>query len=147
MAAWLRPPLLLPLLSIAASASTPPPCVHSWQEFKSHLQSESYNKLLRPGAAVPCSEPPCADSVNVQLQAIHIQSIDAKAKSVEMGGYVRVRWVDQRLRFNASCMPGGVTVPSDEWGVLWLPDWYLDNKITETRGSSAFIISSDGFIW
>mmetsp|Transcript_75970 Transcript_75970/g.246033 ORF Transcript_75970/g.246033 Transcript_75970/m.246033 type:complete len:488 (-) Transcript_75970:81-1544(-) len=61
-----------------------------------------------------------------------------------VGGYLRTRWTDPRLRYNASSFPRGVNLRDYKpEAYIWTPDLFIENLVQSVFGGGAGLLRID----
>jgi len=115
------------------------------------LIAAPYSRSLRPGIEGP------ATKVATQLYLESLNTVDEKGNAVEVSGYWRMSWADQRLNFTSvedgGCfdvlhlpLQGSGSIPLKSPDV-WVPDLYFSTALSESYGSNFLEVSSTGSVY
>jgi len=115
------------------------------------LTAAPYSRSLRPGIEGP------ATKVATQLYLESLNTVDEKGNAVEVSGYWRMSWTDQRLNFTSvedgGCfdvlylpLQGSGSIPLKSPDV-WVPDLYFSTALSESYGSNFLEVSSTGSVY
>jgi hypothetical protein len=66
------------------------------EEIIRQLTAEPYSRLVRPGSKGPPTQ------VATQLYLESLNTVDEKGNAVDLSGYWRMSWTDQRLNFTSA---------------------------------------------
>jgi len=114
---------------------------------ESKLQSYLRVQASKYGSARPIKEQDANVTVWFGLRLIQV-SIDAKSNLMETSVWVRQKWYDQYLTWNASDFNNqkSTTIPSD-W--VWTPDLTLVNtgSTKDSQRTAMIRVHSDGYMW
>jgi len=88
-------------------------------------------------------------TVKVMLYIMSLVSVDQKEQQMEVHGFYRTQWVDQRLamaeRFKGCDL---VTLPLSSLGSpIWQPDIYFDNSVSEWYGRGSVTLYPQGQVF
>eukprot|EP00434_Breviolum_minutum_P041336 symbB.v1.2.036773.t1/scaffold5270.1/size29095/2 len=88
-------------------------------------------------------------TVKVMLYIMSLVSVDQKEQQMEVHGFYRTQWVDQRLamaeRFKGCDL---VTLPLSSLGSpIWQPDIYFDNSVSEWYGLGSVTLYPQGQVF
>jgi hypothetical protein len=114
--------------------------------------------------ALPASLPPSLPAAHArsliaqtEFYVVKLYNIDEKSKTFDIDGFLRLRWVDWRLRHNNSCGAIKIThsctkTPCNGDALrLWTPVLYMENALANSVGGvvdgSTFQINPDGSIF
>lgn len=79
-----------------------------------------------------------ATEVIIDIQLTSIVEINTMTQSLELSGFYRIMWTDQRLTFPGTSDGGCfdvVNIPSSEIESIWTPDLYVENSIVGAGAS------------
>lgn len=85
-------------------------------------------------------------TVKVMLYIMSLVSVDQKEQQMEVHGFYRTQWVDQRLAFPKRFEDCEfVTLPLTS--AIWQPDIYFDNSVSEWYGVGSFSLYPQGEVF
>ena len=114
---------------------------------------DGYDRQTRPGMwsnSGSCAEP-TTDNVTLDMTVKHVASINQHSQTYILEGYLRLRWSDARLAYNATaCGLSYIVLDQAAW--MWTPDVYFEQAVSIKLASSGdgqfFRIQPDGrVIW
>lgn len=104
--------------------------------------SEWFTNKTSPEAGCIASQRPrineIATEVIIDIQLTSIVEINTMTQSLELSGFYRIMWTDQRLTFPGTSDGGCfdvVNIPSSEIESIWTPDLYVENSIVGAGAS------------
>ncbi|CAK0861777.1 unnamed protein product [Prorocentrum cordatum] len=115
------------------------------------LVAAPYSRLERPDSDGPPTK------VATQLYLESLNSVDEKGNAVDVSGYWRMSWKDQRLNFTSvedgGCfdslnlpLQGSGKIPLESPDV-WVPDLYFSTALSESYGSNFLQVSYTGSVY
>lgn len=145
-----------PLL-IFAIHSAYAPSLRSNMALLDQLLQSPYDASMRPSLAISGETCGAPDEVETEFYVVKLYNIDEKSKTFDIDGFLRLRWVDWRLRHNNSCGAIKIThsctkTPCNGDALrLWTPVLYMENALANSVGGvvdgSTFQINPDGSIF
>jgi len=121
------------------------------EEVIRQLVAAPYSRLLRPGSQGPPTK------VATQLALESLNAVNEKGNAVDVSGYWRMKWKDQRLNFTSvedgGCfeklhlpLQGSTTIPLKSPDI-WVPDLYFSTALSESYGSSFLEVFPTGSVY
>ena len=105
------------------------------------VANSSYYAQAHPGLVTNESV-----TVKVMLYIMSLVSVDQKEQQMEVHGFYRTQWLDQRLAFSKRFEDCEfVTLPLTS--AIWQPDIYFDNSIIEWYGAGSFSLYPQGEVF